>query len=160
MPPPKGLRAVALLEGSKGLLVVLAGFGALELLHHDVQTAAEELVRHLHLNPAGHYPRIFIKLAAQLTDSRLWLLGVGASLYAVVRFIEAYGLWRQRRWATWFAVISGAVYLPLEVWELMRGVTWAKTELFIVNLGVVAYTCHVIFLGRRSAQFNDWQAKG
>jgi len=148
------LRAVALFEAGKGLLVLLAGLGALELLHHDAQTAAEELVRHLHLNPASHYPRIFIKLAEHLTDSRLWLLGAGASLYTLARLIEAYGLWRQRRWATWFAVVSGAVYLPLEVWELMRGVSWAKSVLFIVNVGIVAYMCHLIFHGSPSVLFS------
>ncbi len=73
-----GLRTVALFEGAKGLLVLLAGLGALELLHHNAQPAAEELVQHLRFNPASRYPRIFIQLAQQLTDSQLWLLGTGA----------------------------------------------------------------------------------
>jgi len=73
-----GLRTVVLFEGAKGLLVLLAGLGALELLHHNAQPAAEELVQHLRFNPASRYPRIFIQLARQLTDSQLWLLGTGA----------------------------------------------------------------------------------
>jgi len=55
-----GLRAVAVFELLKGLLVLLAGAGALSLIHQNVQGVAEQLVRRSHLNPAHHYPRIFI----------------------------------------------------------------------------------------------------
>jgi len=147
-----GLRTVALLEGAKGLLVLLAGFGALELIHQNAQLAAEELVRHLRFNPASRYPRIFIQLAGQLTDSRLWLLTAGASLYAAARMIEAYGLWRGRRWAAWFAAISSAVYLPWELWEFVHRVTWAKAVLFVVNAGIVIYMIQVIVRGHSNAR--------
>jgi hypothetical protein len=61
------VRAVALLEATKGTLVFLAGFGALSLLHHDVQRIAGELIGHLHLNPAKRYPSIFLEAAGHLT---------------------------------------------------------------------------------------------
>ena len=109
-----GLRTVATFEAAKGLAVMLAGFGVLSLIHHDAQRAAETLVRHLHLNPARHYPSVFIEAARQATDSRLWLLASGAFAYACVRGVEAYGLWRARAWAEWFAILSGGLYLPVE----------------------------------------------
>ena len=56
-------------------------------------------MRHSHLNPAHHYPRIFIEAASHTNDSRLRSLAVLAFLYAAVRFVEAYGLWRMRVWA-------------------------------------------------------------
>jgi len=62
--------------------VILAGCGLLALVHHDAQAFAERLVLHLHLNPARHYPRIFIEAAAHLTDSRLRLLAGGAFGYS------------------------------------------------------------------------------
>lgn len=89
-----GIRAVAVFEAAKGTVVIAAGLGLLSLLHRDAQHAAETIVRHLHLNPARHYPRVFIEAAARTTDSRLWLLAGGAFAYSAVRFIEAYGLWR------------------------------------------------------------------
>jgi len=73
-----GLKAVAMFEALKGLLVLLAGFGLLALVHHDVQAFVERIVVHLHLNPARHYPRVFIEAAGRLTDARLWLLAAGA----------------------------------------------------------------------------------
>jgi uncharacterized membrane protein (DUF2068 family) len=95
----RGIRLVALFEGAKGALILLAGFGLLALVHRDLQDVADELVRRFHLNPARHYPRIFIEAAGKTTDTRLWLLAGAALLYAVFRFVEAYGLWRERRWA-------------------------------------------------------------
>ena len=91
MPALCSVRAVALFEAAKGALVWLAGFGALSLLHRDVQRFAEQLVGHLHLNPAKHYPHIFLDAAADLTEARLLLLAAFAATYGLVRFIEAYG---------------------------------------------------------------------
>ncbi len=104
-----GLRSVALFEAAKGTLVILAGFGMVSIVHRNSQQLAEHLVRHLHLNPAKHYPHIFIDAAGRLDDVHIWLLAGGAFLYSLVRFIEAYGLWHSRVWAEWFAILSGAV---------------------------------------------------
>jgi hypothetical protein len=42
---PRGVRSIAAFEASKGILVLLVGFGLLHLVHHDLQTIAERLVR-------------------------------------------------------------------------------------------------------------------
>ena len=132
-----GIRTVALFEAAKGGAVLLAGLGLLTLLHRDAQTIAERLVRHSHLNPASHYPRIFIEAAGQLTDVRLWWLAAGAALYALVRAIEAVGLWYERRWAEWFALASSALYLPVEIYEVYRHATWIRAAILAVNATVV-----------------------
>ena len=134
---------MAAFEAAKGLLVMATGLGLLSLLHHDVQRAAESVVRQLHLNPARHYPRVFLEAAAQLTDTRLWLLASGAFAYAVVRGVEAYGLWRARAWAEWFAILSGAVYLPIEIYELIHHATAPKAVVLLVNVGIVGYVCYI-----------------
>jgi uncharacterized membrane protein (DUF2068 family) len=138
-PSVGGLRVVALLEGAKGALVLLTGFGLLALIHKDIHQAAEQLVRHFHINPASHYPRIFLDLSASMTDMKLWAMAIGAMLYAVIRFAEAAGLWMQRRWAEWFGLLTGGMYVPVEVYEVVRGVTWPKVTVLVVNAGVVAY---------------------
>jgi len=133
------LRVVALFEGTKGGLVLITGLGLLAFIHRDLHNAAEEIVRHFHLNPAHHYPRIFLDAAARVNDTRLWLLALSAFLYAVVRFIEAFGLWRRKRWAAWFGVLSGGIYIPVELFEVAHGLSWAKLTVLTVNLAVVAY---------------------
>lgn len=146
----KGLRIVSALEATKGLLVLLTGFGLFSYIHKDVHAAAERLVRHFHLNPASRYPHIFLDLADHVTDGQLWLLAFSALLYAVARLVEAYGLWRQRTWAQWFALLTGGIYLPVELLELARGVTWPKVVLLAVNAGVVGYLALIAYFAGRS----------
>jgi len=143
-----GLRVVSIFEATKGLLILLAGFGLLAYIHKDLHIAAEQLVRHFHLNPARHYPRIFLDLADHVTDAQLWVLALSALLYAVVRFIEAYGLWLQRRWAEWFGLVSGGIYVPIEIFEVARKVTWPRVTLLIVNAMIVAYLSFIVYQAR------------
>ena len=140
-----GVRAVAFFEALKGAVVLAAGFGLLALVHRDLQAIAERMVEHSHLNPASHYPRVFIEAAARTSDSRLRWLAALAFAYSCVRFVEAYGLWKMRAWAEWFAIISGCLYLPAEAYELFERPTLIKAGVLIVNALVVAYLLYVRF---------------
>ena len=144
MPSRIGLRVVAAFEATKGLLILLAGFGLLSLVHHDVQQLAEDLVQHFHLNPATHFPHIFLQVAGNLSDTKLWLMAGFALTYASIRLIEGYGLWRERRWAEWLAVVSGGLYLPIEVYELLSGVSWIKVCTLVANICIVVYMTYVL----------------
>jgi uncharacterized membrane protein (DUF2068 family) len=130
-------RAVAIFEATKGVLVLGAGFGLLGLVHHHLQSAAGDLVSHLHLNPAQRYPRIFLELADRLDEPRMIWLALGAGIYALVRFIEAYGLWHGRRWAAWCGAISAGIYIPYELHGLATRPNALAAGALVVNLLVV-----------------------
>lgn len=132
------IRTVALFEAFKGAVVLLAGSGLLLLIHTDVHAAAAGLIEHWHLNPASRYPQIFLQAASNLQDSRLMLLAAGAALYALVRFVEAWGLYGEKAWAEVLAAVSGGVYVPFEVVEILRQPSSHGVLLLIVNLVVVA----------------------
>ena len=149
MPAAKGERVVAALEAGKGILVLLVGFGLLAVVDEDIQTLAEELVRTLHLNPAKHLPRIFLKAAEGVADTRLWMLAAFAMGYAVLRLAEAFGLWFGRRWAEWVAVASGSLYIPLEIYAIWHRASWVKVGALVVNVGIVAYIGLTLWQRRR-----------
>jgi uncharacterized membrane protein (DUF2068 family) len=83
-----------------------------------------------------------------MKDSRLRALAALALLYATVRFVEAYGLWHVRAWAEWFAIISGSVYIPIEIYERFRRPTWMRGLVLATNLVNVAYLLNVRRLNR------------
>jgi uncharacterized membrane protein (DUF2068 family) len=149
------LKLVAVFEGAKGILVLCAGFGLLLLIHRDLHQAASELISHFHLNPASKYPGIFQDLADRTSDARLWAMAAAAAVYSSVRFAEAIGLWFDRRWAEWFGFLSGAIYLPLEVYELMVGVTWPKVVVFAINSLIVLYLLYILANRRSSRRLNS-----
>lgn len=88
----KGLKPIAIFEASKGLIALLIGLGIHELAGENIQQSFERILTHLHLNPASHYPSIFINTISELSHSNLVLVALGALLYSIVRFVEAYGL--------------------------------------------------------------------
>lgn len=142
---------IAVLEAAKGAVVLAAGIGALEFIGRNAQEAAEALVREFHLNPAHGIPRIFVEIAQKATPLHIWMLAAGAAAYAIVRFAEAYGLWRGRVWAEWLGVISGSIYVPWEIWELSHGFTWLLAGLLTVNLAIVAYLLFALLRNRTRA---------
>lgn len=135
----QGLRLIAFLEGAKGALVLLAGFELLSFIHKDLHAAAAQLVKHLHLNPARYYPRIFLDLTEHITDGQLWAMASAALLYCIIRLVEATGLWLGKKWAKWFGVLTGGMYIPVEIFEVLRDVTWPRVSVFLVNVVVVSY---------------------
>jgi uncharacterized membrane protein (DUF2068 family) len=139
----RALRAVASVEFFKGLVVLLAGFGVLRLIHRDVWDVAENFLEWLHISPDAHYAQVFLNLADQVTDTKLWFVAIGALAYSSLRFAEAYGLWTERAWAEWLALVSGAIYLPFEIVELARRPDWIHLIIFLVNLAVVLYMAYL-----------------
>lgn len=148
-PHSRGIRIVALFEGLKGLLVLLAGFGLLAFIHRDLHKVAVEIVKTSHLNPARHYPSVFIDAFSQLTSTQLWLMSLAALIYSIVRFLEAVGLWLERQWAEWFGLLTGAMYIPVELLEITRQVTPARIGVFVVNMIIVLYLAFIIWRTRQ-----------
>jgi uncharacterized membrane protein (DUF2068 family) len=143
------LKAVAAFEFFKGIFVMAMGFCALALVHKDVWLYAESLLALFHISTDRRSAQLFLDFADNVTDARLWAAARIAFAYTVLRFTEAYGLWRCRTWAEWVALVSGALLLPLEVRELLRGVTALRSALFIGNLAVVFFMLYVIRTNRR-----------
>ena|SRR6266849_6650159 len=133
------LRTVAVFEAAKGLIVLLLGLGVLRLVHKNLDEFAENLIRFLHVSPAGHLSNLFVTAAGRTTDKNLWLIAAAAMVYSIVRFAEAFGLWHDREWAEWFALLSGSMYLPWEVYSLMRHPHALKWVVLTVNVAIVLY---------------------
>jgi uncharacterized membrane protein (DUF2068 family) len=141
----RGLRTVAILEASKGILVLLAAFGFAEVLlrHIDLEDAAQNLLELLHIAPEHRISQAFVDFAGRMMDANLVVVLAIAFVYSSLRFIESYGLWRQRVWAEWLAIISGAIYLPFELYNLIRRPTAAHWIILLINIGVVFYIAWV-----------------
>ena len=76
---------------------------------------------------------------ADLRPGALWaLIGVSAA-YATLEAVEAVFLWRGRRWAEYLTVLATAGLLPLELWELAKGVSVLKALTLVVNLAILVW---------------------
>ncbi|EKO3781844.1 DUF2127 domain-containing protein [Vibrio metschnikovii] len=141
-----GLKAVAVLEGSKGLLSLIVAIGLHFLVGDNLQELAESIVKHAHLNPASHLPNIFITAISDISNINISIIALGALAYSLIRFVEAYGLWKSYGWTKWFALLSGAVYLPFEVYGIIVRPSILGASIFALNIMVVAYMARVVLL--------------
>jgi uncharacterized membrane protein (DUF2068 family) len=142
------LRVVALFELLKGIFVLFMGILAITLVHKDVWLIAETLLAAFHINTDRRSAQMFLNFAGNITDARLWAAAQIAFAYAALRFAEGYGLWHERTWAEWVALVSGALLMPMEIRELLRGLTWIRGAMFLGNLAVVLYMLNVILSNR------------
>ncbi len=143
------LRAVASVEFVKGVLAILGAIIAILLLHKDTWVMAESLLALFHISTDRRSAQLFLDLADDLTDARLWWAVRILFIYSALRFAEGYGLWNQRTWAEWFAFGSGMLLFPFEIRELLRGITLLRSGVFAVNLGIVVYMFFLLREGRR-----------
>jgi uncharacterized membrane protein (DUF2068 family) len=80
-----------------------------------------------------------LRAAGRITDKNLWMFISVIVVYTAVRFTEATGLWLEKEWAEWFALLSGALYMPYEIFELLRHATALKWGIFGTNVIIVLY---------------------
>jgi len=145
-----GLRAIAIFEAAKGVLILLLGLGLLSLLHKDFEDVAEHLLFRLHLNPEHRAGHAIVNAASKLTDARLWGIAAAAAADSAVRFVAAWGLWNRRVWAEWFVLLSGALYLPLEILKLAERANWLHITIFAGNVAIVLYMLYIRLQAFRS----------
>ena len=145
----RAIRAVAAFEAFKGFVALAAASGLLLLVHKDLHDLAVRLVGHAHLDPAAHYPSIFIMAVTHLENARFTLIALGAAAYSTLRFVEAFGLFREAAWAEVFAAVSGAIYVPFEAAKLFHRVSWFGAGAFVLNIAVVGLMVGVLLQRRK-----------
>ncbi len=144
-----GLRTVAVLETLKGAAVIALCIVLLSLLHKDLDTVVDHLTELLRLNPDSRVADWFYDLADRTTGRGIWTAVSVGLAYSACRFVEGYGLWHERHWAEWFAVISGAIYLPFELIAVITHPHWIRFGVFLGNIVVVLYILRILIENRR-----------
>ncbi len=134
-----GLRTVATIEAVKGVVVLILGIAVLMLVHKDLDAIAERVTDALHVSPDGKISNFVFAAADKATSRGLWFVFLGALVYSTVRFVEAYGLWHERDWAEWFALLSGCLYLPWEIYRLFRRPDLLNWGVLFINVLVLLY---------------------
>ena len=142
------LRLLAVERGIRGILLVLLAYGvyAFNGSRNSLRRVFDEYLPLLRpvadrlgvdLESAG--PVRLIEKALSAQHSTLLMVSAGVLAYGVLELVEAVGLWLMRRWGEYVAVVGTAVFIPLEVYELVDRVTWLRVVAFGLNLFAVVY---------------------
>ena len=144
-----GLRTIAIFEAAKGIAVLVLCVILLSLLKKDLFTVVDRVTAWLRLNQDSRIADWFYDLADRTTGRGIWTVAGAGFAYSALRLVEAYGLWNQRHWAEWVAVISGAIYVPFEIYALVAHPGWKPLALLIGNLIVLFYIAMILVENRR-----------
>lgn len=129
-----GLHLIALFEALKGVLA-LATAAALELLGPaPLQRLMADTAGLLHMDPRHGTLAV---LARGIDPSAVRLIAAGVLAYGLLRALEAWGLWRARAWASWLGCASAAIYLPVDLYAIVRHPGWVSATALVVNVIVV-----------------------
>jgi uncharacterized membrane protein (DUF2068 family) len=74
-----------------------------------------------------------------VSTRNLYLVAAAAAAYAALEGCEAVGLWLSRRWAEYLTFIATVVFVPYEIYELTKSITWLKLLTLVINLVIVIY---------------------
>ena len=129
-----GLRMIAVIEAIKGLLALSAASG-LELLGPvPLKRWVHELIERFQLEP-NHGAMAW--LANAINPDSVHLAAAAVGTYAILHLIEAWGLWRDKAWASWLGCIAASIYLPFDIYALVRHPGWIPVAVLAINVLVV-----------------------
>jgi len=134
-----GLLAIAIFKLVKGVLLLIVGIGALSLIHKDVADVAARLVDHFRVDPNNKYVHKLLAKLGVMDARRLEEISAGTFFYSALLLTEGICLLLLNRWAEYFTVIVTASFIPLEIYELVKRVTFTRACLIAVNLAIVWY---------------------
>jgi uncharacterized membrane protein (DUF2068 family) len=145
----KTLWIIAAFKLAEGVLILFVAVGVLKLLHHDVAAVVADWISALRIDPHNEYIHwLFAKLGV-LDDHRLKQISAGSFVYATLRITEGIGLLCRQRWAEYLVVIATGLFIPLEVYEILKHASAPRIFVFVINLGVMGYLIANLYRTRR-----------
>ena len=129
-----GLHVIALLEASKAMLALLAATGLEILGPQPLRDGVNALIRRFSLDPDhGTLP----SLLNMISPDAVHLAAAAMIGYGLLHLVEAWGLWKARAWASWLGCLTASIYLPFDIYAIVRHPGWASWTVLAINLIVV-----------------------
>jgi len=143
LPGYTGLEIIAGFKFVQAAALIVAGLGALGLMHAGVSNVAQQWLERL---AVGNGQRFATAAAARVlpwfnaaTPRHFAAIGAGAFAYASVFLAEGVGLWQGKKWAEYLTIIVTASLLPFEAAAVYSRITLVRVATLLVNSAVIAY---------------------
>jgi uncharacterized membrane protein (DUF2068 family) len=130
---------IGIFKLTKGLSLLVVGFGLLHLMHRNVGAVTEHWIEVLRVDPDNRFIHRALLRIFNVTPKQLKELSAGTFIYAAIFLTEGTGLLARKHWAEYMTLISTGLFIPLEVYEIYHHFTLLKLGVTIVNVAVVWY---------------------
>jgi uncharacterized membrane protein (DUF2068 family) len=139
-----GLLAIGLFKLTKSLFFFGVGIGALHLLHKDLSDEALRLAAALHFEPEGRLTALLMEKVTLIDAHRLREIGFFTFAYSAIALVEGTGLMLQKVWAEYLTLSLTVMFLPWELYELVKRPDWMRLGLLLINLAVLGYLLWIL----------------
>lgn len=143
------LLLIAVYKLLHALFFIAIGIGAHHLLHKDLADQIDVFARHLRFNPESRLVTFVLDKASLVNDPVLRRIGFFAYCYAAVTLVEGIGLYLEKAWGEFLTLAITASFLPWELFEIFRHVTWIHLSLFAINILVFLYLLNLVLARAR-----------
>jgi uncharacterized membrane protein (DUF2068 family) len=138
------LLLIAIYKFLYALFFIAIGIGAHRLLHKDLADEIDLFARHLRFNPESRLVTFVLEKAPLINTTVLRRIGLFAFCYAAVTMAEGIGLYLEKAWGEFLTLAITASFLPWELFEIYRHVSWIHIGLFAINILVFLYLLDLI----------------
>ena len=146
----RGLLLIGLFKLAKSAFFFVVGLGALHLVHKDLGDEMMRLIVLLKRDPEGRLVTLLMNQVDAIDARHLREIGFGAFSYAALALVEGWGLMAEKVWAEYLTLTLTVMFLPWELYELVRRPTAGHWSLLLSNLAVLAYILWLLSLKRRT----------
>ena len=138
------LELIAVYKFLHALVFFAIGIGAHRLLHKEIADQIELLARHLRFNPESRLVNLILEKASLINDPILRRIGFVAYCYSAVTLLEGIGLYLEKAWGEFLTLAITGSFLPWEIFEIARRVTWIRVGLLTINILVFVYLLRIV----------------
>ncbi|CAM4452338.1 DUF2127 domain-containing protein [Stenotrophomonas indicatrix] len=116
------------------MLALLAATGLEILGPQPLRDGVNALIRRFSLDPDhGTLP----SLLNAISPDAVHLAAAAMIGYGLLHLVEAWGLWKAKAWASWLGCLTASIYLPFDIYAIVRHPGWASWMVLAINLIVV-----------------------
>jgi len=137
--PAPALYFIIAIKLVKGVLLLLLAFGVYQLADNDLVKDYRAFLDLIHIDPERKF---FTDLAAKIkniTPTNVMWVASGTAFYSLFSLTEGIGLIFRAWWAGNLAISESAFFIPIEVYELVHGFSWAVLVILVLNVFIVWY---------------------
>jgi uncharacterized membrane protein (DUF2068 family) len=133
------LEWIVAFKAFKAVALAALGIALLTTRRSDPVDLLVRLAMAVHLPLTSRLVDHVLAFFAQLTVTRQTALAITAFGYSILMGTEGIALYLRKPWARWFTIVATSSLIPVEVYEIARGLHPIRVLVLVANLAIVWY---------------------
>lgn len=122
-----------------GMLYIILSLVLLHFLDRDLGGLVKGMLAGLNLDVDLPYIHQILTYISGIDHKIFILISFGLFLYGSLFLIQAYGLYKKKRWAEYLTIIAVGIFIPFEMLEVFREPSIFLFAILLINSAIVLF---------------------